>query len=252
MKRVRAIIKKAGWAVGLDLKADKTSPRVSERFALKDILGKLNIGLVIDVGANIGQYGLMLRGIGYSKKIISFEPVEAAFKSLAKTAEKDGNWVAVNKAIGDKDTTANMHVTNADVSSTLMETNAGFEESDDNLRTAKSQIVTVARLDKELAGEGLLGENVLLKIDVQGFERQVLLGAAESLSKIGVVEIEMSTAEIYKGQMLIDEAIAFLRSKGFVLFNLFQVYYEPQTFQLLQVDGIFIKEGLNGAFGGRR
>src|SRR5271165_3965632 len=66
-----------------------------------DFLRSRNIDLVIDVGANVGQYAKGLRKDAYAGWIVSFEPIAAAYKELAALADKDAQWKAMNMALGD-------------------------------------------------------------------------------------------------------------------------------------------------------
>ena len=81
-----------------------------------------------------------------------------------------------------------------------------------------------------------------MKLDTQGFERNVLVGAAQSLQKIQGIQIEMSLLELYKGQMLFVETIAYLEQLGFKLYSLENGFYDKNTGQLLCLDGIFFRE----------
>src|ERR1700684_2872446 len=67
---------------------------------LRDFIEDRKIDLVLDVGANVGQFGTSLRNRGYRGKIISFEPLESEYKKLAVVAASDGNWEAHQFALG--------------------------------------------------------------------------------------------------------------------------------------------------------
>ncbi len=56
------------------------------------LLVELGVDLVIDVGANVGQYGTQLRDWGYRGRIMSFEPMRDEYAALSRLAEADGNW----------------------------------------------------------------------------------------------------------------------------------------------------------------
>jgi len=85
-------------------------------------------------------------------------------------------------------------------------------------------------------------DNVLLKIDVQGFERNVLEGAKESLKKIIGVQVEMSVIGMYEGELTYLEMIDYLAQYGFVLYSFENGFFNNDTGQLYQVDGIFFKK----------
>jgi hypothetical protein len=80
-----------------------------------------------------------------------------------------------------------------------------------------------------------------LKIDTQGFEKQVIDGAANSLKHITGIQLEMSLLELYSGEMLFSEMINYIQDRGFSLYSLENGYVETSTSRLLQVDGIFFR-----------
>ena len=83
---------------------------------------------------------------------------------------------------------------------------------------------------------------VLLKIDVQGFEKEVLEGAKNVLEHIKGVQLEMSIEELYMGETLFGEMYDFITKKGFKLHSVENGFYNEKTGKLLQLDGIFFKE----------
>jgi hypothetical protein len=70
---------------------------------LQDQIRQMNVTHVIDVGANRGQYGRLLRRLGFQGRIISFEPVHRSFEELSEGARLDGNWEAHRLALGNID-----------------------------------------------------------------------------------------------------------------------------------------------------
>src|SRR5215471_3218540 len=74
------------------------------------LLKHFGINLVFDVGANIGQYGAEMRSLGYRGRIVSFEPLSREFEVLRKRAENDALWKVDNRALGDCEGTAEIHV----------------------------------------------------------------------------------------------------------------------------------------------
>jgi FkbM family methyltransferase len=56
------------------------------------------VDLVVDVGANIGQYGRLLRDWGYDGRILSFEPMRDEYAVLSRVADADGWWETVRSA----------------------------------------------------------------------------------------------------------------------------------------------------------
>jgi hypothetical protein len=85
------------------------------------------------------------------------------------------------------------------------------------------------------------GRNLFLKIDVQGFEPQVLEGAARLLDRTQGVQLELSLAPLYEGQTLFLPLVDWLAKKGFELWALIPGFIDNKTGRMLQVDGIFFR-----------
>src|SRR5436190_6583885 len=77
---------------------------------LKQVLSALRINLVLDVGANKGQFVGSLRDIGYGSEIVSFEPLHADYQILETRFKSDPHWRGFNLALGNEDTTKTFNV----------------------------------------------------------------------------------------------------------------------------------------------
>jgi FkbM family methyltransferase len=198
--------------------------------------------LVLDVGANAGQFGLKLRGHGYRGRIVSFEPLEEPRRQLIETAAEDGLWeVAERAAIGDRDGEVEIHVSANSYSSSALDV------LDTHLRTAPDsryvgiERVPLRRLDG-LDPPYLRPDSIaLLKIDTQGYEDRVLDGAAGILPRIAGIQLELSLLPLYAGQKLLPEMLERLRSLGFALWGAWPALADTDTGRLLQVDAILFR-----------
>lgn len=208
------------------------------------LLHHFKINKVLDVGAYHGEYAMKLRELGFDDKIISFEPLSKTYRVLKNSADKFRNWEVVNIALGDKDEEAYINVAGNMASSSLLDMLPSHAEADpESLYTGKEKI-KVCKLDSILNEYYEKGDNIYLKIDTQGFEKQVLDGAKESLNKIKGIQLEMSIISLYNGEMLFSEMIELLKGKGFNLYSLENGFTEPKTGRLLQVDGIFFNTSI--------
>lgn len=81
----------------------------------------------------------------------------------------------------------------------------------------------------------------MMKIDTQGFEKNIIDGANESLKHFKIIQLEMSIVPLYENEMLYIEMINYLDKRGFQLFSLENGFSDRTTGQLLQVDGIFVQ-----------
>jgi len=206
----------------------------------KKILASFNIDTMLDIGANTGQYALQLRKeIGYVNKIISFEPLSAAFDVLKTNAKSDPNWQVFNFALGDTEEKKEINIAENSYSSSMLDMLPSHLESAPTSRYIGKETITVKKLDYLFSDICKQNANVYMKIDTQGFEYKVLNGAEKSLSQIDIIQIEMSLVPLYQGEILFDEMLNLMNEKGYNLIAIEPGFANPETGQLLQVDGIF-------------
>jgi FkbM family methyltransferase len=204
------VLKALRQRAGIDVVRARKNPNIM------DFIENRRIDLVLDVGANTGQFGQSLRHRGYAGRIISFEPVKEAFRELESAARGDDLWTTANLALGPSSGVMAINVSkNSQFSSfnDLRETATSF---DPNAEFKASESVVVKTLD-EAAPPRDLGSNVLLKIDTQGYERPVLEGAKETLKRVSGVLLELPIINIYKDNWRFHEAVAYMNESGFVL-----------------------------------
>jgi FkbM family methyltransferase len=207
------------------------------------LLKELLCDLVLDVGAHIGAYGRELRELGYAGRIASFEPVASAFERLRVEAGRDGQWSCSRMALGDRTETAAMGVTNRSYTSSLLDVGQVLREAAPEVVGVGREKVAVHRLD-ELAPE-VLGDSqrVFLKIDVQGYERRVLEGAAGCLHRVVAIDCEISLVELYVGQPLFREMIDYLDDLGFEPFHVDRCFSDESSGRNLQLNLLFVRRG---------
>jgi FkbM family methyltransferase len=207
-----------------------------------DFLRSRNIDLVIDVGANVGQYGKSLRKDAYAGWIVSFEPIAAAYEELAALASKDPRWKAMNMALGDNEGLAKINISQAAVFSSILPQLPAATAFDAEAQVVRSESVRVARLD-DIFAELPKSKATFLKIDTQGYERQVLLGAQERVSSFLGVQMELPIVHLYDGTWKFHEAVAYMSDLGFEISNIVPVSYDPaDTVSLIEVDCIFLQK----------
>jgi FkbM family methyltransferase len=199
------------------------------------------VDVVFDVGANAGFYARELRQAGYTGRIVSLEPLPGAYAELERSAADDPRWDVHMVAAGEAEATAEINVTENSWSSSLLASNAAYDATAPGLGIVGVERVRVLPLDA-LSGEHVsTGDRVMLKLDVQGFELEVLRGATAMLEQVVLVEAELSLAELYGGQPLYREVIDHLDARGFDLVGLDPHYSDPRTGYLLQMDGLFAR-----------
>ena len=112
---------------------------------------------------------------------------------------------------------------------------------------AGQEEISVKQIDSII--DNYLGdkEQVFVKMDVQGFERQIIDGCKQSLSKVCGMQLEMSLVPLYEGEMLMGDMIDLLLKRNYALLSIEPVYRDAVTHEILQMDGIFIRRDLLGS-----
>ena len=202
---------------------------------------RYGIDLVLDVGANTGQYAKILRKAGYAGQIVSFEPLSTAFSRLARSASHDPRWLAVNLGLGSRDRSATIHVSGDSQASSLLRMLPLHKEIAPYFSSVGEESITIRKLDSIWEEHVPAHRKVYLKIDTQGFEKQVLAGAAQSVPHIQIIQVEMSIEPLYEGAILVPDMLRWMQRKGFGLVSLEYGFCHPETGQMFQVDGIFAR-----------
>lgn len=201
------------------------------------------VDCVVDVGANDGGFATGIRGLGYTGRIISFEPLQEPFEVLRRKAGSDDNWDALQFAVGDVNREVNINVSgNAGLSSSVLPMLEAHTEAAPSSRYVGTETVTEERLDKLLTELGVGPDSrTFLKIDVQGYERAVLDGASGLFDGGAVMglQLEVSLVPLYDGAMTYREVLDRAENLGMTLMGLDPVFSDPKSGQLLQADAVF-------------
>jgi FkbM family methyltransferase len=184
----------------------------------------------------------LMRELGYSKKIISFEPLKEAFEILKKASSGDNNWEIHQYALGNENVKSSINVANNSGSSSILNMLPSHIKSAPLAQYIDKEEIEIKKLDSIINSFGSNLGNIMIKIDTQGYEKNVLDGAEESLKFIKVIQLEMSLVPLYENEILFLEMISHLSEKGFELYSLENGFSDKTTGQLLQADGIFCKK----------
>ncbi|MDH3457447.1 MAG: FkbM family methyltransferase [Gemmatimonadota bacterium] len=209
------------------------------RHNTKRLLKTYGIETVLDVGANVGQYGQQLRSIGYHGRIVSFEPLKGAYAKLREVTRGDRSWETLNYALGDTEGTAVINIAANSYSSSILDMLPSHVEAAGESYYVGKEEITIKTLDTVFPSVCPTRSHVLLKLDTQGFEKKVLLGAAQSLGIIDTIQLEMSLVPLYRGEALFDELYHILRDAEYTLVGVEQGFSDKQTGQMLQIEGTF-------------
>ena len=205
------------------------------------ILQDYAIDLVIDVGANEGQFGKRLRAIGYRGEIHSFEPVSATFERLQAAAAGDSLWRLNNCALGTEKGEAQINVSKSSDFSSLLEPSAFGAESFKGLAHDHKETIRIERADVLLA-DVTVGRSVFLKMDTQGFDLEVFRGAAGILDRVSAMMGEISFIPAYQGMPGYRDQLDAYAGAGFSVSGLFAVTRNKKTHTLIEMDCVLVRE----------
>jgi FkbM family methyltransferase len=239
---MKNIIKKIARVFGGELR--RYAPDRSDDARMERILAHFGIDIVLDVGANIGQYASHLRDLGYRGKIVSFEPLSSVYAHLLRVSSHDPLWeIAPQAAIGDSEGNIRINISRNIASSSALPMLGAHLASALESEYVASETVTLRRLDT-IAAPYLTAAHkaIYLKIDVQGLEARVLEGASGILPRVTGIQLELSLAPLYEGETPYREMLERLDSLGYYLFAVVPGFSNLTSGRLLQMDGIFFRK----------
>lgn len=200
--------------------------------------------MVIDVGANVGEYALTLRSHGYHGRIISCEPLPTAFRRLSTRAASDPGWDALPIALGEEPGSLSLNVAGNLASSSFLPMLDRHSRAEPNSAYVSALPVEVRRLDVVVAPYLDPASRPFLKIDVQGYEDRVLRGAGSLLDRFVGIQLEMSLVPLYANAPSMCALVDTLAQHGFALAAVEPGFEDHATGRLLQIDGLFVRADL--------
>jgi FkbM family methyltransferase len=216
---IRRLTRSSSWEVR------RLDPDLTLDTYLWFMLPHFGVNTVLDVGAHVGEFGELLRNNDYRGQIISFEPVGSSYTALQSACSHDPVWTAHNCALGATETVTTMNITRGTNFASFRSGNKDAHESFPDIEVVGTETVTVRRLDRlfdELVA-GIREPRIYLKIDTQGWDREVLEGATGCLDKIVGLQTEVSLAPLYEDTPMFEEMIGECRRAGFEVTALFPV-----------------------------
>lgn len=234
---VRMLLRKAG----LDVSRFDAAQSDDARMLLQ--LKTNRIDTVLDVGANDGGYGQSLLDAGFAGRLLSFEPQREAHQRLQRRAGLHApRWqVAPRMALGASAGSIDLNIAGNSASSSLLPMLARHEEAAPQSRYVGKETVALHRLDEVAHPFIDEAQRIHLKVDTQGYELPVLLGATGLLPRVQGLQLEMSVVPLYEGQVLFSELYAWVVEQGFQLHGVIPGFADLRTGRMLQMDGIFFR-----------
>lgn len=239
-EKLRTKIRRFGREFGIDVR--RVGRLFDESQVLAHFLRGRDIPLVIDVGANIGQFACNLFRAGYNGRVLSFEPFLDARNELVNMSSSNPRWmVGPPVALGCQSATGLLHIAGNSISSSLLP----MEPLQVNAAPHSAELgtvpVDVRRLDDVLTSLGVAEETFFLKLDTQGTEKAILEGSSALFQRIAGIKIELSFVPLYVGQPLFDEVHGFIIARGFEIWDVTPGFRDTRTGRLLQSDFLFLR-----------
>ena len=244
---VKSTLQRFFRACGLEVRRLRSSN--SEYQVLKDVLRASRADVVLDIGANLGQFAELVFEVGFRGTVISFEAQPQVHRELVKrAAARAPKWVVADCcALGSASGTIEMNISANSLSSSLLPMRREHADAAPASRYIAKQTVKLERLDAAAAGVVPPRASLLMKIDTQGYEREVLDGASGLLDRTVAVQLELSLVPLYEQAPSLVEMVTYLENRGFEMFGLVPVFRDQRDGRLLQVDGIFIRRSGNAS-----
>ncbi len=198
-------------------------------------IASLDIGTVLDIGANEGQFSSSLRQLRPDVFIHCFEPNLEAAQALMSHFQGDPRTAIHTFGLGSLAGTATLRLNTFSPSSSLLRLASTHRQNFPHAMETSSVEIPIRRLD-DCFGDFHVQGTTMLKLDVQGYELEVLDGGRNTLHECRYVYTEVSFIELYEGQPLFEEVLAFLGDKGFRPLGMYDVTYSRDTGACLFAD----------------
>ena len=186
---------------------------------LYTVIEEHNIDLILDVGANVGQYAQGLFSQGFKGHIISFEPGKIAHETLSAKAVNHPRWtIAPRMALGRKREMLTLHTFDRTDMNSLLPPNENAFKSFPRMTVEGTEEVQVERLDailQDIIPKDLPAKHILLKTDTQGSELAVFEGASGCLNQITLLQLEVPVVPVYSNAPVWMDVLLPVHQSGF-------------------------------------
>jgi FkbM family methyltransferase len=209
---------------------------VTDHFSLKE-----RKGIIVDVGAADGTISLKFEKHFSNADVYCFEPIKGTYETLLSNVKQYSRIRTFNKGLAAKQQQLNINKTHRITSSSLFPITEKIKDSyfAENIHKVGEETIEISTLDQEIPKEQAVH---LIKIDVQGYELEVLKGGTETLKRTSVIVLEAQNHELYVGAPKYFELDNFLRNSNFTLYNI--VPSLRKNMKLYEWDAIYVNNTL--------
>lgn len=205
------------------------------------LLASLSPDVVVDVGANAGQFASELRLAGFAGPIVSIEPVSDAFQQLSAQSRSDATWTAIHCALGTQRGSVDINVSANSMSSSLLGMSDTHKKAAPDSSYIRREKVALYRFDE--VAEIKPFQRIFCKIDTQGFERQVLEGIGEMWPRMVAIQLETSHVSLYEDSWSHADVMSYFANIGWEPVFVDRGFTDSRTGRMLQSDWTFAPAG---------
>lgn len=205
-------------------------------------VNNLGINTVIDIGANVGQFALEIRKELPSTKLYSFEPIKRCYEKLTRNMGEDENFKAFNFALSDTNGKEKINISPYTPSSSFLKMSRLHETIFPHTRGRSGEETVITKRLDDIFKTMDCPKNILIKIDVQGYENKVIGGAINAIREAKALLVETSFYPLYENQPLFDEIYQLLKDIGFRYAGCSNRKKNPLDGKILFEDSIFISK----------
>jgi len=212
-------------------------------WALDAVLRSRDINCVIDVGGNRGNFGQLVRTLGYPGRIVSFEPSPSTLPALRAVAARDGQWEVRPVGLSAEAGTGELRLHQGPELDSLHSALPGVVDQIPIIAEVGTATVTLSTLAVEYPSivAGLDEPRVLLKSDTQGHDADVLLGAKGLAPEVVAVLVELAAQPIYEGQPRMTRVMDILLDDGFTPVAFQPLFQSSDGLRIVELDGLFMR-----------
>lgn len=245
---INSVVKSMFGLVGCEIRLTKNVSKLRQKYhegrwqsKWQLLAQQMDIRSIIDVGANTGQFAVMINKVFPDAVIYSFEPLPACFEDLKKNTAHIAQCFSYQTAMGRAPGKHLFNQSGYTPCSSFLEPTELLTNQIPLTEHVSAIEVRVDSLDRFFEKRSL-SEKTLLKLDVQGFENEVILGGKTFLNSVDVIVTEVAFDPQYKKQPLFDDINALLRDFGFVYHGSIDQNICAYNSRIIEADAIFYKE----------
>jgi len=214
-------------------------------WGLAEVIRARGINCVIDVGGNRGHFAQRVRELGFTGRIVSFEPSPTTLPVIRAAAERDPGWTVRPVALSSEPGQAELHLHKEPQLDSMLEALPGLAGQLPIMTDEGTVTVTVSTLAAELPAivAGIAEPRILLKSDTQGYDARVIRGAGPDglPPAIAAVLVELAPQHLYSGQPEMTTVLGLIMSGGFSPVAFEPFFYAPDGLRIVELDALFMR-----------